>query len=252
MKIFRQFRIKNILSKRFTPYLLYAIGEIVLIILGILIALKINTWNEENKLRNEESTLLSNLAAEYEVNLDKLQRIQDINSAMFQSTLQLKELIGKPGDIIRQHNIDSLLYISILIADFQPNQFILSQMKTTDKMQIIRSEILKRLLYDWENELNVKTEAFNMWNTYFMNSLIPFLDEHASVRNMDYYGNYKWSKKTPLQNNTNELFSLLAFDNRLENHMFCLNAFSESINHQMEIAETIRMEIGNSSVKIRE
>jgi hypothetical protein len=42
-------------------YLLYAIGEIVLVVIGILIALQINTWNEERKATKKEVTLLKEL-----------------------------------------------------------------------------------------------------------------------------------------------------------------------------------------------
>ena len=42
-------------------YLKYAIGEIILVVIGILIALQINNWNEIQKLNKEETTILKNL-----------------------------------------------------------------------------------------------------------------------------------------------------------------------------------------------
>lgn len=42
-------------------YLKYAIGEILLVVIGILIALQINNLNEERKLRNNEQILLHQL-----------------------------------------------------------------------------------------------------------------------------------------------------------------------------------------------
>jgi len=47
-------------------YLKYAIGEIVLVVIGILIALSINNWNENRKLQNEELKLLSDLKTNLE------------------------------------------------------------------------------------------------------------------------------------------------------------------------------------------
>ena len=44
-----------------SKYLLYAIGEIALVVIGILIALSINNWNENNKLEKKEATLLISL-----------------------------------------------------------------------------------------------------------------------------------------------------------------------------------------------
>jgi hypothetical protein len=41
-------------QNKFSKYLLYAIGEIILVVIGILIALNINNWNESNKLIKRE------------------------------------------------------------------------------------------------------------------------------------------------------------------------------------------------------
>jgi len=44
-------RNRSVQAGKFSKYLLYAIGEIILVVIGILIALQINNWNENNKLR---------------------------------------------------------------------------------------------------------------------------------------------------------------------------------------------------------
>jgi hypothetical protein len=49
-------------------YLKYAIGEIVLVVIGILIALSINNWNESNKLKKAEQKLLVSLNDDFEEN----------------------------------------------------------------------------------------------------------------------------------------------------------------------------------------
>ncbi|WP_221892459.1 DUF6090 family protein [Winogradskyella flava] len=53
-------------------YLKYAIGEIVLVIIGILIALSINNWNTNRKLKSEEQNLLKDLRIEIKNNIDEL------------------------------------------------------------------------------------------------------------------------------------------------------------------------------------
>jgi hypothetical protein len=61
MKFFRKIREKRLIENKFSKYLLYAIGEIVLVVFGILIALSINNWNEKRKKENLEIILLSEL-----------------------------------------------------------------------------------------------------------------------------------------------------------------------------------------------
>jgi hypothetical protein len=47
VKFFRKIRQKLLSENKFSKYFIYAIGEIVLVVIGILIALQINNWNEE-------------------------------------------------------------------------------------------------------------------------------------------------------------------------------------------------------------
>ena len=49
IKFFRNIRQNLLRENRFTRYLIYAIGEIILVVIGILIALQINNWNENRK-----------------------------------------------------------------------------------------------------------------------------------------------------------------------------------------------------------
>ena len=73
-------------------YLKYAVGEIVLVVIGILIALSINNWNEERKTKADEVKILTNikkaLASDIEnqfefhlertqTGIENLERIQD-------------------------------------------------------------------------------------------------------------------------------------------------------------------------------
>jgi len=61
IKFFRKIR-QNLLMKNKTgKYFKYAIGEIVLVVIGILIALGINNWNENRKNKNEEKIFLSKI-----------------------------------------------------------------------------------------------------------------------------------------------------------------------------------------------
>jgi hypothetical protein len=68
IKFFRKIRQKMLTDNKFSKYLLYAIGEIVLVVIGILIALQINNWNEERKERRQEQVALKQLFKDFEVN----------------------------------------------------------------------------------------------------------------------------------------------------------------------------------------
>lgn len=61
IKFFRRIRQQLLSENKFSKYLLYAIGEIVLVVFGILIALGINNWNENRKSKLAEKIVLNNI-----------------------------------------------------------------------------------------------------------------------------------------------------------------------------------------------
>ncbi|MCB0634856.1 MAG: DUF6090 family protein [Saprospiraceae bacterium] len=64
IKFFRKIR-QNLLTKnKFSKYLLYAIGEIALIMIGILMALQVNNWNELRKLRAQEVKYIKSIKSD--------------------------------------------------------------------------------------------------------------------------------------------------------------------------------------------
>ena len=68
IKFFRKIR-QNLLSKnKFTKYLIYAIGEIILVVIGILIALSINSWNQGRIDKKSESKYLKDIKKEIQNN----------------------------------------------------------------------------------------------------------------------------------------------------------------------------------------
>lgn len=65
---FRKIRQRLLTENKFRKYLIYAIGEIVLVVIGILIALSINNWNENRKLLKSKTEYYKQLVEE--LNLD--------------------------------------------------------------------------------------------------------------------------------------------------------------------------------------
>lgn len=61
IKFFRKIRQKLLTEHKFSKYLLYAVGEIILVVIGILIALQINNWNEGRNTNKKETLILNEL-----------------------------------------------------------------------------------------------------------------------------------------------------------------------------------------------
>tara|TARA_R110002073_G_scaffold335881_2_gene529328 strand:- start:71 stop:814 length:744 start_codon:yes stop_codon:yes gene_type:complete len=72
IKFFRKIRQNMIKENRASKYMLYAIGEIALVMIGILLALQVNNWNENRKLNNNRQQLISSLIEDFKYNASEL------------------------------------------------------------------------------------------------------------------------------------------------------------------------------------
>jgi hypothetical protein len=84
IKFFRKIRQKMLIENKFSKYLLYAIGEIVLVVIGILIALSINNWNEARKDREKEQLFLNKLSSNLSDDINSLKNIMHSDSVLIQ------------------------------------------------------------------------------------------------------------------------------------------------------------------------
>ena len=67
LKFFRKIRQQLLQEGSFQKYLLYAIGEIALVMIGILLALQVNNWNEHRKKLSAEKTILKAIHSDFVV-----------------------------------------------------------------------------------------------------------------------------------------------------------------------------------------
>lgn len=77
IKFFRKIRQKLLSQNRFNKYLIYASGEIILVVIGILIALQINNWNEKRKINNDLNRLFIALESELERNVLEINKLMN-------------------------------------------------------------------------------------------------------------------------------------------------------------------------------
>ena len=79
LRFFRKIRHRLLTNNKVSKYLLYAVGEIILVVIGILIALSINNWNEYRRERIVEKEILQNMAESLEATIQKMQVHIDAN-----------------------------------------------------------------------------------------------------------------------------------------------------------------------------
>ena len=94
IKFFRNIRQNLLMEEKTGKYLKYAIGEIILVVLGILIALQINNWNENRLINKEVNTYLNNLTHEFLEEQETLDAIIKYHSFKYYSMQYLLKIEG--------------------------------------------------------------------------------------------------------------------------------------------------------------
>lgn len=93
IKFFRKIRQQLLTENKFSKYLIYAIGEIILVVIGILIALSINNWNEQSKESKLELEILIGLSNDLANNNVKIASMISSDSSIISGNQHLLTLL---------------------------------------------------------------------------------------------------------------------------------------------------------------
>ena len=177
IKFFRKIRLNLISEKKFTKYLLYALGEIVLVVIGILIALAINNANQNRINSNNEQTYLIGLEQEFKTSKLKLQELIFVNKNNFSGSKQILKYITNKNDTLSEAAFSSLLYQTLSNdISFNPNNSLLNEMINSGNLKNISNDELRKKLTNWlstmedisrqESELSIQREkVLDMFRT---------------------------------------------------------------------------------------
>ncbi len=217
MKIFRTIRQKLLAQNQFTRYLIYAVGEIVLVVIGILIALQINTWNENRLNKNKETAIVSDLHREFQKNKTKLDSTIAYHRTILGAIGEVMLLIGEPEEVVLEHNIDSLIYLTIDYDDFSPSQSVISELISSGKLNLISSDSLRMLIFEWVSAMNEMVEGYETMDEMSQNLTVPYLTKNGSMKDIDQYGLGKSNGRSKFEPINHKLFQELEFENHMDN-----------------------------------
>jgi len=190
IKFFRQISRNLMETGKTGKYFKYAIGEIVLVVIGILIALSINNWNQERIYNNERAYLITELLTEFENNLKHIKNVSSNNQqylSKFDTVLERLPSLKFPGD---EKKLSELLVGSAVIGffTFNPSEGMINSMSNTSNFQHINDKSLRRNLLNWSGYVNDVKENENMLFSYrstmadYLSSFVTF-ENQEMVRN---------------------------------------------------------------------
>ena len=195
-------------------YFKYAIGEIVLVVIGILIALQINNWNENRKINKEELQLLESLHKEFTYNKNELERAIKRAQLIQKRCETILSNTGNREMKLSKIESDSLINWGLTsIITYDPSNGILENIISSGKIQIIKNEKLKNLLSSWNGFLNDVKED-ETWAVNERNQFIfPFLYKNSNYTSITSDGKQNSQIASGFDADYKEVYKLLEFEN---------------------------------------
>lgn len=213
VKLFTKIRHGLLTEQKFSQYLLYAIGEIVLVVIGILIALQINNWNEERKAASLELAMLKNLHDDIKDNVARIKGVYSSDSILAAQNRRLMYILQNEQSVYHDSLQAYFGWISRYNV-FSPRKMAYEALKSegleTIKNDSVRSSII--LLYD---------------ESYLINTLMLELKKDIHIQSISLFNKKLYIPKevghsVPID------FKALKLDNEFINNLSYITAESES------------------------
>jgi len=212
MKIFRKLRFRFIQKQSFRKYLIYAIGEIILVVLGILIALQINNHNEQSKNNTEQQKILKSLHKDFGKNQFKImETIQHQNDVVEYSSRLISILKNKTAGTERDSIGTYITDGALSTWNIEPVMGTYDALIGSGKLNLIKNDALIRHLAEFnaefENEFEDSEASSNLVSQLF-EDLGPFIQPLLSKDLSDYIGVAEEQDQAKRSNAINTLLNL--------------------------------------------
>ena len=174
LRFFRQIRQRLLTDNKFSKYLLYAFGEILLVVIGILIALQVNNWNEERNQRKEEQKLIGALTEELESNIDSLTSNLNTSRIIADQTSSFleKSVLGEIS-IVQGARIPSLFgYTSN-----RTESSVLREILGTDSRALLSDDTYIKQLRILKQNVDRNDKTLSYVDSYWNGQVLEYLNE---------------------------------------------------------------------------
>ena len=174
INFFRKIRHQLFTTNKFSKYLLYAIGEIILVVIGILIALQINNWNNQKLLNKAEVKSYQNIKRQIIEDKAELTQVKGYNNYFKKSS----EIANKIIEAQDYSKVDSLALMAMglsLYTDFHSSGHIYQTLVNSGDIKLLKnSEIPSKLQKLEMTYINVNNLEDIHWEI-IINELSPLL-----------------------------------------------------------------------------
>ncbi len=210
-------------------YLVYAIGEVVLVVVGILIALQIDNWNENKRIRNIEQQYLLALKEEFNYNKIELARVMNRNTKYTDYALKISDHTGPENPEITEKEFEDMgMGAFSAEVHYNPNQGVLDEVISSGKLGIFNNDELKFALSSWGAVFEKALWQERTHETLRV-QIVEMARVNGNIRSMTYeLGEPLNIKPTKFKRGNLQLLRSEEYDNRLVAFILTGRALNES------------------------
>jgi len=158
INFFRKIRKKLVTENKFSKYLLYGIGEIVLVVIGILIAIQLNEWRMESNNNNQKQTVLNALHLEFEANLQQLDTVIYYIEKVPKAYLLANKMIKNSLEKYTENDYRKIITDHSWTYTFNPSNGALRSAISSSEIHLIENKRLIEILFSWEDAIKDSDE----------------------------------------------------------------------------------------------
>lgn len=176
-RFFRKLRFNSMTNIKTLKYIKYAIGEIILVVIGILIALQVNNWNQDRKDRISERKLLDNVHRDFLQNKVSFDSVKVINTKNFEILDRMVALFPIQNDMVKYNQLKAIEK-GLTAITYNAYSSSVESLINSNAIELIQDEKLQEYLVSWKDVLLDYKEEED-FNFYFMKeNYIPYMLEH--------------------------------------------------------------------------
>ncbi len=195
LRFFRQIRQRLLTDNKFSKYLLYAVGEILLVVIGILIALQVDNWNTEKMERRDLEGYLNNIANNVTSDLEQLNELLIYRTVSRKGSRRFMQLIAEdplPANEILSFFEEYGNHLAIYEVYFNPDKSGFDALKNSGYLGKLHGTDFEKELYRYyaiatqiqQQETSVNTFIEEMEKDLFrdnvMQRLLPLVEKQLS------------------------------------------------------------------------
>ena len=235
----------GIRAGKVNKYLLYAIGEIVLVVIGILIALQINTWNIDRTNRFQEQQILQQLSIEYQENLKEINAKLFIRDGMISS---IEKIFYHIDNGIGDLPLDSLNFHidrTYTTPTFNVSSGVTDELLSSGKLYLIQNPELKNHMTNFATYTSYLIEEEQFLLDYILRYYYQYMintyrsrDMWESASDAEFVLSFLLTEKLSSPNyrmkgtNKRSVFDRYMQDFKVENHLLQILTYCNNGNYQ--------------------